>query len=185
MFRFPVRLFLASFLAVQTTASRMIWSYARDKAIPGYKPLSRLTSRQKQPAVALFLATGIAVIIVILGQATPKVYELLVNFSAAGFFAAYLFPLTGSVWQRLSGRWTAGPFSLGRAGLGVAIAAMLLAALEFINIAWPRSVYPQWYLNWAVWLAVGVLAVTGAIIFSVQRPHIQLVKAADLAEDEE
>ena len=26
--------FLASFLAVQTTASRMIWSYARDHAVP-------------------------------------------------------------------------------------------------------------------------------------------------------
>ena len=30
--------FLASFLAVQTTVSRMIWSYARDKAIPGHRP---------------------------------------------------------------------------------------------------------------------------------------------------
>ena len=102
--------FLASFLAVQTTVSRMIWSYARDKAIPGHASLSRLTARQKQPAVALFLATGVAVVIVILGQATPKVYELLeIDFSAAGFFAAYLFPLTGSLWQRVSGRWSAGP----------------------------------------------------------------------------
>ena len=133
--------FLASFLAVQTTVSRMIWSYARDKAIPGHLSLSRLTARQRQPAVALFVATGVAVVIVILGQATPKVYELLINFSAAGFFAAYLFPLTGSIWQRVSGRWSAGPFSLGRAGLTVAIVAAIFAALEFINIAWPRSVY--------------------------------------------
>ena len=176
--------FLASFLAVQTTVSRMIWSYARDKAIPGHLSLSRLTARQRQPAVALFVATGVAVVIVILGQATPKVYELLINFSAAGFFAAYLFPLTGSIWQRVSGRWSAGPFSLGRAGLTVAIVAAIFAALEFINIAWPRSVYPQWYLNWAVWIAVGVLAVTGTVIYSLQRPHFQLISAADIAEDE-
>ena len=134
--------------------------------------------------MALFLATGVAVVIVILGQATPKVYELLINFSAAGFFAAYLFPLTGSLWQRVSGRWSASPFSLGRAGLTVTAVAMIFAALEFVNIAWPRAVYPQWYLNWAVWIAVGVLAVTGTVIYARQKPHMQLISSADIAEDE-
>lgn len=176
--------FLASFLAVQTTASRMIWSYGRDKALPGSQALTRLTRRHREPAVALVAATAIAVVIVVLGQATPRVYQLLLNFSAAGFFAAYMFPLTGSVYRRIRGQWSPGPFSLGRAGTPVAIAALIVAALQFLNIAWPRRVYPQWYLNWSVWIAVGALTVAGTVVYRLQRSRIHPVHAADIVDDE-
>ena len=36
--------FLASFLALQTSASRIIWSYARDRALPAAHLLTRLSS---------------------------------------------------------------------------------------------------------------------------------------------
>lgn len=176
--------FLASFLAVQTTASRMIWSYGRDRALPAHRALTRLTPKHREPAVALMTATAIAVVIVVLGQATPQVYLLLLNFSAAGFFAAYLFPLAGSVYRRFRNDWSPGSFSLGRAGNPVAIAAIIVASLEFVNIAWPRPVYPQWYLNWSVWIAVGVLTVIGVGVYSFQRSQIHPVHAADITDDE-
>jgi amino acid transporter len=176
--------FLASFLAVQTTASRMIWSYGRDQALPASRALTRLTRKHREPAVALIVATALAAVVVLLGLTTPQVYQLLLNFSAAGFFVAYLFPLTGSVFRRVRNQWSPGAFSLGRAGKPLAIVATIVAALEFLNIAWPRSVYPQWYLNWSVWIAVGVLTVVGALIYSLRRSHIRPVHAADIVDDE-
>jgi amino acid transporter len=175
--------FLASFLAVQTTSSRMIWSYARDRALPLSKPLARL-NRQNQPVTALCVATTVGIVIVILGRQTPHLYQILVNFSAAGFFAAYLFPLSGSLVARLRGRWEPGPFSLGRWSLGVTIAAIIFAFAEFLNIAWPRHFYPQWYLNWAVWIAVAVLGVTGAVIYHLQKGQMDPTPIDDGSDDE-
>ena len=142
--------FLASFLAVQTTASRMIWAYARDKAVPASRLLGYLSPKRKEPVFAVAAASVAAVVILVLGQTTPKVYELLVNFAAAGFFAAYLFPLVGALVARRRGNWAPGPFSLGRMSLPIGIAATVFSLAQFVNIAWPRDIYPQWYLNWAV-----------------------------------
>jgi amino acid transporter len=175
--------FLASFLAVQTTSSRMIWAYARDRALPWSGPLSRLSKKENQPVTALALATGVGIVIVVLGQSTPKVYQLLLNFSAAGFFAAYLFPLTGSLLMRLRKQWQPGPFTVGRYGLALTIAAIVFALAEFVNIAWPRDVYPQWYLNWSVWLAVAVLTVTGVALYAAQRRRIAATPISDPADD--
>ena len=174
--------FLASFLAVQTTASRMVWSYARDGALPGARHLSRLTASQKEPILAVLAVALVAAIFVGLSQQTPKVYQLLVNFSAAGFFCAYLFPLTGSVIARLRGTWTPGPFTLGRWGTTVAVAAWLCAAAELINIAWPRDVYPDWYLNWSVWIALAVISTLGLAIFTYVKPRLTTVTTQEIEE---
>jgi amino acid transporter len=175
--------FLASFLAVQTTSSRMIWAYARDRALPMSRPLARL-NRQNQPVTALCVATSVGIVIVILGRQTPHLYQLLVNFSAAGFFVAYLFPLSGSLISRLRGRWQPGEFNVGRYSLAVTAAAIVFAAAEFVNIAWPRRFYPQWYLNWAVWIAVAVLAVTGAILYLLQRDQMDVTPLDDASDDD-
>jgi amino acid transporter len=176
--------FLASFLAVQTTASRMVWSYARDRALPGAGVLSRLSAKRKEPAWALLAVSIIAVVILLLAQATPKIYELLVNFSAAGFFAAYLFPLIGALVARRRGTWTPGPFTLGRASLPLGCVAVLFALAQFINIAWPRHSYPEWYLNWAVWLVTGVILVTGLILYRRVYPRMTITVAASDDADE-
>lgn len=157
--------FLASFLAVQTTASRMVWAFARDRALPGAAVLSRLSPKRREPVIAVAVVSVAAVVVLVLGQATPRIYELLVNFAAAGFFAAYMFPLVGGLIARRRGNWSSAPFSLGRASTPIAVVATLFAAAQFINIAWPRSIYPQWYLNWAVWLVTGVILLSGALLY--------------------
>ena len=93
--------FLASFLALQTSASRVLWAYSRDHALPFPATLPRLSERQKQPVPALLIATVIGALKIGASQQTPKFYQLMLNFSAAGFFAAYLFPLTGRLAHRV------------------------------------------------------------------------------------
>jgi amino acid transporter len=163
--------FLASFLALQTSASRIIWSYARDHALPAPHVLAKLSRGQKQPIFALLTASAIGSAIILFSQLAPNFYTMMLNFTSGGFYLAFLFPLVGVVVVRLRGQWTPGPFSFGRWSTALSVVATLWATVEFLNIAWPRNAYPDTpYLNWSVALAVLGLGVIGtAIYLSVRR----------------
>lgn len=164
--------FLASFLALQTSGSRMIWAFARDNALPAPRLLARLSPGQKQPVVAILITTVIGALLFLLSNVSPNVYLLMVNFTTGGFFLAFLFALVGALAVQLRGTWQPGPFSLGRWSLPLTVIAVLWAAFEFLNISWPRAVNADRYLDWSVWIAVGVLGVVGAVIFVSMRSRI-------------
>jgi amino acid transporter len=174
--------FLASFLALQTSASRVIWSYARDGALPGSTVLSRLSAGAKLPTAAILVTTVIGAALFLLSNVATDVYTLMVNFTTGGFYLAFLFPLVGAVVVQLRHRWVPGPYSLGRLSLPVALAATVWAVFEFLNISWPRQVYPQRYLDWSVWIFIVVLGVVGAAVFASVRRRILDAK---VIEDEE
>jgi amino acid transporter len=164
--------FLASFLALQTSASRVIWAYARDGALPAAGVLVRLRGRARIPVMAILVTTVIGGALFLLSIVAGDVYSLMVNFTAGGFYLAFLFPLIGFLVVLLRGSWRSAKFSLGRATLPVAVVAVVWAALQFVNIAWPRAVSAQRYLDWSVWIGVVVLAVIGAVIFASVRTRI-------------
>ena len=178
--------FLASFLALQTSASRLIWSYARDGALPAPHLLARLTRRQKQPVVALLVATTVGTVMIVLSQLAPDFYTLMLNFTSGGFYLAFLFPLVANLVIRLRGGWTPGPFTLGRWSTVVSVVALVWAAFQFLNIAWPRDFYPDTpFLNWSVALAVVGLAIVGGLVYLSRRSEITTVPTAEVDDDDE
>jgi amino acid transporter len=174
--------FLASFLALQTSASRVIWSYARDGALPGSHVLSRLSTGARLPTSAILVTTVIGSALFLLSNVATNIYTLMVNFTTGGFYLAFLFPLVGVLVVQLRGRWRPGPFTLGRLALPVSAVATLWAFFEFLNISWPRAAYPQRFLDWSVWIVIAVLGVVGVAVFASVRPRIL---DARLIEDEE
>lgn len=174
--------FLASFLALQTSASRVIWAYGRDRALPGARQLGRLSLSQKVPTLAIGITTLIGAALFLLSDLASDVYLLMVNFTVGGFFIAFLFPLFGNVLARLRGRWRPGPFDLGRWSLPIGIIALVWAAFEFLNISWPRPVNTARWLDWSVWIAMGILAVIGMAIYLTVRHRMVAVAEIDDAE---
>lgn len=178
--------FLASFLALQTSASRLIWSYARDRALPAPRLLAKLTKVQKQPVSALLVATAIGTAVIVLSQLAPDFYTLMLNFTSGGFYLAFLFPLAGNLLVRLRGDWQPGPFHLGRWSMVISVAAMLWATFQFLNIAWPRDFYPDTpFLNWSVALAVVGLALVGVAIYAVRRNAITTFPTFEIDDPED
>jgi amino acid transporter len=171
--------FLASFLALQTSASRVIWSYARDNALPAPHLLARLTKGQKQPAAALVVATTIGAIMILASQAAPNFYTLMLNFTSGGFYLAFLFPLIGALVVKLTGRWTPGPFTTGKWSTFLSVVALVWAVFQFLNIAWPRDVYGS-FLNWSVWLAVAGLTVIGGVVLLLVRGRMTGVATVEI-----
>lgn len=175
--------FVASFLALQTSASRVIWSYARDGALPGSGALGRLSAAQRIPVNAIFVTTVIGMALLLLSRVAENVYTIMVNFTSGGFYLAFLFPLVGFLFALGRGAWRDGPFTLGRLTPVIAVIATVWAVFQFLNIAWPRPVYvDQRYLDWSVWLAVVVLGALGAGIYLSVRGRLVATSVIDAEE---
>ena len=154
--------FISSMIAVQTAVTRAIWANARDKALPGAGLLVKLSGREHLPRHAIGLTVVIAGVLLFFG--TSKVFALLVTFSAFGFYLSYWMPVLGLAYVRWRGRWSLGD-AWGVRWIGpVTVVAVVWLTLEIINLAWPRSVTSDWYLNWGIIIMTGVLAVVGAVI---------------------
>ena len=175
--------FLASFLALQTSASRVIWAYARDGALPAAHTLVQLRGKARIPVVAILITTVIGAGLFLLSIVAGDIYSLMVNFTAGGFYLAFLFPLIGFLVVLLRGAWTPAKFSLGRATLPVALLAVVWATLQFLNIAWPRAAFEQRYLDWSVWIGIAVLGVIGAVLLASVRSRIVTANDIDAATD--
>jgi amino acid transporter len=174
--------FLASFLALQTSASRVIWAYARDGALPAAAALGRLRGAARIPVTAILVTTVIGAALFLLSIVASDVYSLMVNFTAGGFYLAFLFPLIGFLVVLLRRAWTPSTFSLGRAALPIAAVAAVWAVLQFVNIAWPRPTFDERYLDWSVWIGVVVLGVIGAVLLASVRSRIIGVAVIDDVE---
>ncbi len=157
--------FSASFLALQTSASRVIWAYARDRALPGSASLSRLSTRGI-PTIALTTVTAIGLVILAISFLAGDIYGMLVNFTSGGFYIAFLFPVLGFLVTVLRRRWTPGRFSLGTAAPAIAIVATAWLTFELINIAWPRAAFGSVLLDWGVIIGMAILTVIGAVVYS-------------------
>ncbi|MDX2600323.1 amino acid permease [Streptomyces caniscabiei] len=168
--------FIASALAAQTSASRIIWSFARDEVLPASRRLSSLSRRGQYPMAAIFTAGAMSMIVLCAGV-SAKFYNTLVSFSTGGFFVAFAMPVVAVLIHRMRGRWIPGRVSLGRWGYPVTVVAAIWVVFELVNIVWPRSPQLPWYENYAVLLAMAFVALLGFVLWFQVRD-----KVARLAE---
>ncbi len=169
--------FLASFLALQASASRVIWAFARDRVLPGSRVLAKLSRAEAQPVTAILVTTVIGAVVYLISA--TDVYSVLVTFTAGGYYLAFLFPLVTGLVARLRGTWVPGPWHLGKLSLPVALIAVLWAGFAFVNIVWPRTVSDAWFINWAFFVAMGAILALGIVIVKVRKVGQQPPGALD------
>lgn len=164
--------FIASFLALQTAASRLIWAKARDNALPFSHSLSRLSRGQRQPIGAILVTTVIGTGLFLLSNFAENLYTMMVNFTSGGFYLSFLFPIAAFALTVLRRRWIPGPFSLGRWTPIVAVVAFLWVTLELVNTAWPRPANTNVLLDWSVVVGAAAIALIGVLIYHRVRNRI-------------
>jgi amino acid transporter len=154
--------FASSMIAVQTAVSRAIWASARDKTLPGGTVLGRLSGQENLPRYAIGLTFAVACVLVFFG--TTKAFALLVSFASFGFILSYYMPIIGLAYRRLRRSINlAGTWGERWIGIVTTVAVVWLTA-EIVNLAWPRTVYSDWYLNWGVLIMTGVLGLVGGLL---------------------
>jgi urea carboxylase system permease len=147
-------------LAIQTSATRMLFSMARDNALPCSGLLSRVSPRTGQPPVPAIVVGVLAAALLPLGFASPDAWLAIGTTCIVMVYLAYAMVTGPLLLRRLRGRLPDGTdesgrplFSLGRLGVPVNALALLYGLAMTVNLAWPRAaVYDpsggHWYFQW-------------------------------------
>jgi amino acid transporter len=163
--------FIATLVAVEASASRVMWSLARDGGLPASGALSRLSRRDRLPVTAIVVSGALSALILVTTQ-SDTVYLTLVNFTTGGFYLAFGLPLVALALARLRGDWQSGPFTLGRRGTALTVVAAVWVVFQLVNIAWPRATDLPWYQEYGVLVMIVVVGGVGAVVYLTRRPHL-------------
>jgi urea carboxylase system permease len=165
-------------LAISASATRVMFSMARDGQLPFAKALARVSPRTRIPILPGIVVgvLSIGVLLVNLGQ--TSVFAAVTSVSVVIVYLAYLFVTVPLLVHRLRRNPAHAPdpayFTLGRWGLPVNAVAVLFGAFQLVNVGWPRpEVYDLdargWYFRWAALLSVAVVVGLGLVAYRVMQ----------------
>jgi urea carboxylase system permease len=178
-------------LAIQTSATRMVFSMARDRVLPFASGLSAVNRRTGTPVRASAVVAVLAAALLLVNVSNAALFTTIASVCIMLLYLAYLMVTLPLLVRRLRGGMPAerGLFSLGRWGVVVNGLAVVWGALMAVNLGWPRAevfdpaggnLYLQWF---APLFLIGTLLV-GALAYAVQarRPAEAPVLALEGAE---
>ncbi|MGW1668507.1 amino acid permease [Streptomyces sp. NPDC002324] len=148
-------------LAIQTSASRMLFSMARDGRLPFAARLADVNPRTGMPTAPALVVGVLAGALLLLNFASPEAFLAIGTTCIVMLYLAYAMVTGPLLVRRLKGAFpttgvdeTGKPlFSLGRWGIPVNVLALLYGLFMTVNLAWPRAeVYDpaggHWYFQW-------------------------------------
>jgi amino acid transporter len=149
---------------VQAAAARLIYSYARDGALPGSAWL-RAVSPHKVPANAILFTAAVGLL------ATAATYidvgavnanALLVSYAVVGIYLSFQAVVLARLIAGARGWKPDGEYSLGRWGMPVAAAALVYGVAMIVNLCWPRPA--DAVAGWLTLSAALLILVPGALL---------------------
>jgi len=163
--------FFSCTLSLQAAASRLIYSYGRDRMIFGSKLLGRFSQRLHVPPGALTVAVVVPSLIVLGSRISEDALTKIISFAALGIYIGFQLVVFAALVARLRGWRPSGSFTLGRFGLAVNVLALVYGAAAMVNLAWPRTPDVPWYDNYIVLLSAGIVVAAGLLYMILARPY--------------
>jgi amino acid transporter len=148
-------------LASLTSASRMVYAFARDGGLPFSKVWAKVSPRHQTPSNAIWALAGLALLLAL----WVSLYSAVVSLAVIALYISYGLPIVARLYARYKGHeGPPGPWNLGRLSVPVAVCAV--AWIAFISVLF---VLPP---NGQAAIAVGVsTALLVVIWFARARTH--------------
>jgi amino acid transporter len=154
-------------LSSVTSASRMLFAFARDGGVPGAHTLRRVHARTGTPvnAITACVLAPMALVAAVAGV-SAAVFLAVAALATVALYASYALPIALGALARVRGRWTRrGPWSYGRAGVPLACAAVAWTLCVFAICALANAL--------AMELFAALLVVLGTLWVLVVRRGFQ------------
>lgn len=90
-------------IGICTTASRMTWSFARDRGLPLSTLLSKVTPKKKIPVYALLMALGLSCLLHLIYLGSYTAFNNVVSLTINGFYCSYFIPAAFLLYHRFKG----------------------------------------------------------------------------------
>jgi amino acid transporter len=155
--------------AVQAAAARLIYSYARDGALPGSAWL-RAVSPHKVPANAILFTAAVGLLATAatyLDVGAVNANALLVSYAVVGIYLSFQAVVLARLIAGARGWKPDGEYSLGRWGMPVAAAALVYGVAMIVNLCWPRPA--DAVAGWLTLSAALLILVPGALLAARRR----------------
>ncbi|KAI9702962.1 MAG: hypothetical protein M1836_008176 [Candelina mexicana] len=127
------------------TASRMTWSFARDRGLPFHRFIGKVEPRTHIPMIAIAVVTTLPCLLALIYIGSSTVFEDVVSLSTSGLYASYFIPCALLLWRRVTGQIDAHP-SLGAGAEDVEVYRAIGLAVEDTeeNVVQPSLVWGPW-----------------------------------------
>ncbi|KAJ8128327.1 hypothetical protein O1611_g5307 [Lasiodiplodia mahajangana] len=86
------------------TASRMTWSFARDRGLPFHSFIRKVHPRTRVPVVAIIVVTVIPCVLNLIYIGSSTAFNDVISMSVSGLYASYLLPCSFLLWRRVTGQ---------------------------------------------------------------------------------
>jgi amino acid transporter len=120
-----------------TANSRLIFAISRDRVLPGWRMWSRVGKTTKTPTLAVWLATGCALVLGLPYLYNPAAFTAITSINVIGLFSAYGIPIYLRL--RRGEDFEPGPFSLGRHSRWICTVACIWICSEMVLFVLPQA----------------------------------------------
>lgn len=163
--------FLSCALSLQAAASRLIYSYARDRMLPGSSLFSRISPRRHVPPHALLVTAVVPALVVLASQISQDATERIVSFAVLGMYLGFQMVVLAALRARWKGWVPSGAFTLGRWGVPVNLLALAYGVAAIVNMVWPRTPQAPWYDNYLTGLSGVLVLAAGLLLLVTTKPY--------------
>jgi len=85
------------------SASRMLWSFARDRGVPGWQLISKVDQRTTIPIISIAVTTVIACLLGLINIGSAVAFNDVVALTITGLYTSYLIGNSLLMWRRMRG----------------------------------------------------------------------------------
>ena len=125
-------------MAALTSASRMMYAFSRDRAVPGHQLWTKL-SASRTPANAVLGMAAAALVVTLPAlvgeEGVPFAFFAVVSITVIGLYIAYVIPVF--LRWRMGDRFEAGPWTLGRRHRWINLVAIAWTAISVVIFSLP------------------------------------------------
>lgn len=90
-------------IGIVTTASRVTWSFARDRGTPFSAFISKVNSRTQVPGVAVGMVTTFAALLTLIYVGSDTAFNDVISLTITGFYGSYFLPAAFLLYHRITG----------------------------------------------------------------------------------
>ena len=163
--------FLSCAMSLQAAASRLVYSYGRDKMIMGSGLWSKFSATRHVPPYALLLAAIVPALIVISAKFSTDALTKIISFAALGIYIAFQMVVLAALRARFKGWKPSGKYQMGGWGMPVTVMALVYGIIAMVNMAWPRTPDASFVDNYIVAISAVVVIAVGLVYMVITKPY--------------
>jgi amino acid transporter len=178
-----VTAFISCVLSLQAAGSRLLYSFGRDRMLPGSRWLAHLPARHAVPINALVVVTVVPMIICLYVFWRPDNLARVTAFAVCGIYISFQAVVLAALRQRLKGWRPAGLWNLGTWGLLVNVLALAYGVFAIYLLIRPGDT-GVFLDDWIVAIGLAIVAGSGLLYLLIARPdrHSDGVPEGDAIE---